>query len=153
MHAEVVEGLEEYLSGTLKPAAQREIDAHLGKCAECRQELAGMQEISQLFSAMVPEEAVSPAPGFHNRVIRQVGGRKAVSAFASFFAPELAFGRRLVFASLLVLAVLAGYLVSREAEYPNGPEPDLVMAQQESRSFEGAQAHEAMLATMTSYKP
>jgi len=153
MHTEVVESLEEYLSGTLKPAALREIEAHLGQCEECRLEVAGMQEISQLFSAMVPEETVSPALGFYNRVMQQVGGRKAVPAFASFFSLDLAIGRRLVFASLLVLAALGGYLVSREAEYPSGPSPDLVMAQQESPSFEAGPAHEAMLATMTSYEP
>jgi anti-sigma factor RsiW len=153
MHAVVVESLEEYLSGTLKPGDQRDIEAHLEGCDECRQELAGMQEISDLFHVMVPEEAVTPSAGFYGRVMRQVGGRKAVPAFAGFFSLDLALGRRLVFASLLVLAALGGFLVSREAEYPSGPSPELVMAQQESPSFEAVSAHEAMLATMTSYEP
>lgn len=154
MHAVVMESLEEYLSGTLKPAAQRDIEAHLNTCGACREELAGMQEISALFrETLVPQDAFEPAPGFYNRVMRQVGGRKAVPAFASLFSLDLAFGRRVVFASLLVLAALGGYLVSRESEFPGGPSPDGVMAQQESPSFDGVQAHEAMLATMTSYEP
>src|SRR5436305_13496290 len=98
MHAVVVDSLEEYLSGSLKPAAQRDIEAHLGRCDECRQELAGMQEISDMFQVMVAEEPFTPSAGFYGRVMRQVGGRKAVPAFASFFSLDLAFGRRLVFA-------------------------------------------------------
>jgi hypothetical protein len=43
--------------------------------------------------------------------------------------------------------------VSRESEFPGGPSPELVMAQQDSPSTVAAPAHEAMLATMTSYEP
>jgi anti-sigma factor RsiW len=153
MHAVVVESLEEYLSGTLKPVALRGIEAHLADCEACREEVASMQEISVLFREIVPREAIEPAPGFYHRVMRQVGGRKALPAFASLFSLDLAFGRRVVFASLLALAALGGYLVSRESDFASGPSPELVMAQQESPSFEAAPAHEAMLATMTSYEP
>jgi anti-sigma factor RsiW len=153
MHSVVVESLEEYLAGTLKPETQREFEAHLKTCAPCREEVAEMREISQLFGALVPEEALEPAPGFYARVSHQIGGRKSVPAFASLFALDFAFGRRVVFASLLMLAALGSYLVSREAEFPNGSSPDVVMAQQESPAFEAAPAHEAMLATMTTYEP
>lgn len=153
MHAVVMESLEEYLSGTLKPAALRDIEAHLNSCAVCREEVAGMQDISVLLQEMAPQQAIEPAPGFYSRVMRQVGGRKAAPAFASLFSLDLAFGRRVVFASLLVLAALGGYLVSRESEFPGGPSPELVMAQQDSPSFEASPAHEAMLATMTTYEP
>jgi len=153
MHSVVMESLEEYLSGTLKPAAHRDIEAHLSICEPCRQEVAGMREISQLFGVLVPEEAVEAAPGFYEKVAKRVGGRKAVPAFASFFSLDLAFGRRMVFASLLMLAALGSYLVSREGAYPTGASPEAVMAQQDSPAFETAPAHEAMLATMTTYEP
>jgi anti-sigma factor RsiW len=153
MHAVVMESLEEYLSGTLKPETQRDIEAHLMSCEACREEIVGMFEISALVRELTPQQAVEPAPGFYNRVMRQVGGRKAAPAFASLFSLDLAFGRRVVFASLLVLAALGGYLVSRESEFPGGPSPELVMAQQDSPSTVAAPAHEAMLATMTSYEP
>ena len=39
MHAVVMESLEEYLSGTLTPAALAEIEAHLSACETCRQEV------------------------------------------------------------------------------------------------------------------
>jgi hypothetical protein len=111
-----------------------------------------MQDISRLFGALVPEESPEPAPGFYARVMGRVGSRRAAPAFAGFFPLDLAFARRLVFASLLLLAALGSYLVSREGGYPSGPSPDLVMAQQESP--QSAPAHEAMLATMTtSYEP
>ena len=148
-----MESLEEYLSGTLNPESRRDIEAHLSICEPCRQEVAGMQEISGLFSAILPDEAVGPSPGFYARVMQEVGSRKPVPAFAGLFGLDLAFARRLVFASLLVLAALGSYLVTRESEYPGGSSPETVMAQQESPQFNNAPAHEAMLATLTTYEP
>ena len=40
MHSVVKDSLEEYLSGTLNPAALRDIEAHLSNCETCRQEVA-----------------------------------------------------------------------------------------------------------------
>ena len=152
MHAVVMESLEEYLSGTLKPAVLRDIEAHLNSCEMCRQEVAGMQEVSQWFGALkAPEELDAGA-----RLLRagdaQVGHRQAVPSFAGFFALDFAFGRRLVFASLLTLAVLGSYLVSYESEYPTGLSPEAVMAQQDSPAFDNARAQDNMLATMTAYE-
>ena len=153
MHAVVMESLEEYLSGSLKPAALRNVEAHLGNCEMCRQEVAGMQQVSQWFGAFKVEEELAPAPGFYGRVMRQVGHRQAVPSFAGFFALDFAFGRRLVFASLLTLAALGSYLVSHESEYPTGLSPEAVMAQQDSPGYDSEQARENMLATMTTYEP
>lgn len=153
MHAVVMESLEEYLSGTLKPAALRDIEAHLSICGTCRREVAGMRQVSQWLGAFRAEEELAPAPGFYARVMRQVGDRQAVPSFAGFFALDFAFGRRLVFASLVTLAALGGYLVSHESEYPTGLSPEAVMAQQDSPAYETAAARENMLATMTTYEP
>ena len=86
MHAVVMDRVEEYLSGTLEPAGQRDIEGHLGACEQCREELAGMQDISLLFGSLAMEEAPEPAPGFYARVMREVGGRKAVPSFAGIFS-------------------------------------------------------------------
>ena len=153
MHAVVMESLEEYLSGTLKPAALRDIEAHLNNCETCRREVAGMQHVSQRFGALKVEEEMKPAPGFYARVMQRVGHRQVVPSFAGFFALDFAFGRRLVLASLLTLAALGGYLVSYESEYPTGLSPEAVMAQQDSPAYESAAARENMLATMTTYEP
>ena len=76
--------------------------------------------------------------------MQQVGAERPAPSFASLFALDFAFGRRLVFASLLTLAVLGTYLVSRESLDPRGPTPEAIMAQQESPGIllrSGARQH------------
>jgi anti-sigma factor RsiW len=159
MHAVVMDNLEEYLSGTLTPAIQRSIEAHLSHCTACRQEVTGMQDVSEMLSALsyndlaLSETLASPHPGFYARVMRSVGTRHAVPSFAGLFALDFAFGRRVVFSSLLTLAVLGTYLVTREVEYPTGLSPDAIMAQQDLPAFDTARAQDNMLATLTTYEP
>ena len=152
MHAVVMESLEEYLSGALDRAAQRDIEAHLSNCDVCRQEMRSMREVSAWFGSLRCEEALEPSPGLYARVMERVGERKAVPTFAGFFALDLALGRRLAFTSLLTLAVLGGYLVARETGYPGALSPEAVMAQQNSPAFDSARAQDNMLITMTSYE-
>src|SRR5690349_4050354 len=121
MHAVVMQSLEELLSGALEPAAQREIEAHLKGCDSCRSEIRSMQEVSEWFGSLRTEEAVVPAAGFCARVMQQVEQQKMVPSLANLFGLDMAFGRRLVFACLLTLAVLGSYLVTRETRYPEGP--------------------------------
>ena len=73
-------------------------------------------------------------------------------SIANLFGLDWAFGRRLVFASLLFLAVLGSYLVSRETRYAPEPSPEAVMAQQDSPAFGSAPGHDAMLVTLTAYE-
>ncbi len=152
MHAVVMESLEEYLSGALEPAAQREIEAHLSACEMCREELAGMRDVSQLFGSLRSDDVLEPAPGFYARVMQEVGERKSVPSFAGVFALDLAFGRRLVFASLMTLAILGSYLVSRETGPVSGPNPEAVMAQENAPAFDSIPAQDNMLITLTAYE-
>jgi anti-sigma factor RsiW len=151
MHAVVKDSLEEYLSGTLAPAEQRDIEVHLSACNGCREELAGMQDISQLFGFLQPEAAMEPSPGFYARVMQEVGGRKAVPSFAGIFSLDLAFGRRLVFACLLTLAVLGSYLVVSEGGYAGSLSPEAVMAQQNQPTFDSEHGQDNMLVTLAAY--
>ena len=153
MHAVVMDSLEEFLAGTLKPEVQRDVEAHLSTCGRCREEVAAMQDISLCFRVFEAPEALEPAPGFYAQVKRRVGDRHAVPSFAGFFALDFAFGRRLVFASLITLAVLGSYLVSSEESYPTGLSPAAVMAQQDSPAFDSARGQDNMLVTMTTYEP
>jgi anti-sigma factor RsiW len=150
----MLENLEDYLAGTLEPVELREVEAHLGTCGLCREELHGMQELEGLFGALRPEETEvwDFAPGFAAKVMEQVGRRKAVPAFASFFALNVAFGRRLVLASLLSVALLGGYLVTHEVRYSVGPSPEAILAQQNAPAFETGGAENNMLATLTAYE-
>ena len=152
MHAVVMSNLEEYLAGTLEPAGQREIEAHLNTCSMCRDEIRSMQDVSQLFVSLRSEQDWDPSPGFYAGVMRGVGERQAAPSFASFFALDFAFGRRVAFASLLTLAILGSYLVTRETEFPAGSSPEVVMAQQNAPSFDSAPARDNMLVTLTAYE-
>ena len=157
MHAVVWENLEEYLAGTLEPADQREIEAHLNACEDCREELNGIEEVSHLVGSLReesgPEEVEwQPSPGFYAGVVRQVQAQAGRPSFSGLFSLDFVFGRRLVFASLVMLAMLGTYLVTREAEYSTGPSPDAIMAEQNSPGFASAPGHDNMLVTLTAYE-
>ena len=154
MHAVIMESLEEYLASSLEPATLREIEAHLSTCRTCLEEIHGMQDVSLLFGSLRQDETEgwNIAPGFYTKVMGQVDQRKAAPAFANLFALNVAFGRRLAFASLLTLAVLGGYLVSHESRYPVGPSPEAILAQQNAPAFETGGAENNMLATLTAYE-
>jgi anti-sigma factor RsiW len=154
MHAVVMDSLEDYLTGSLEPAELRDIEAHLSTCQMCREEIHGMQDVSLLFGSLRQEETKSwdMAPGFYAKVMERVSERKPAPAFFSIFALDLAFGRRLVFASLLTLAVLGGYLVSHESAYAYGPSPEAILAQQNGPAFDTARAEDNMLVTLTAYE-
>src|SRR5581483_2669710 len=109
MHQAIVDSFEEYLAGVLTPAAQRDFDAHLATCDECRQEVNGMVELSGLFETLRPTEEILPPAGFCARVMQQVSRTQAPS-FWSLFSLDAAFGRRVVFASLLTLAIFGSFL-------------------------------------------
>lgn len=113
-----------------------------------------MQEISTLFTSLKPVEEVQPAPGFAARVMQQVEAQASTSIWNSF-SLDFAFGRRVVFASLLTLAVLGSYLVTRETEYASGPpNPEVIMALDPSAPSPGPSAdRDRMLVTLTSYEP
>jgi len=152
MHAVVTDSLEEYLAGALEPARHRVVEAHLSACGSCREEIGSMQEISLLFGSLRNDEVVDMPAGFCAAVLQNVEGLKPAPSFAGLFALDFAFGRRLVFASLLTLAILGGFIATREAQYSVGPSPDTIMAQQESPSFDSASAHDNMLVTLTAYE-
>ena len=153
MHAVVMDSLEEYLSGTLEPADRRLIDSHLSACRMCREEVHGMQEVSQLFGTLKTDEVVEPRLGFYARVVRQVEQEEAASAPSGWLAANLAFGRRLVFACLITLAIMGTYLISHESAYhAPGPSPEAILAQENSPGFASAPAQDNMLITLTAYE-
>src|SRR4051794_40931511 len=118
MHAVVMDSLEEYLAGALEPVKRRAVEAHLSTCGSCREEVGSMQEMSLLFGSLRNEEVLDLPPGFSAAVLQNVRAVKPAPTFAGLFALDFAFGRRLVFASLLTLAILGGFLATREAQYP-----------------------------------
>jgi anti-sigma factor RsiW len=152
MHAVVKDSLEDYLAGTIEPARERLVEAHLGGCEPCRLELQVYMEVSSLIGELRSEQPPLPAPGFYARVMARVDEHRPAPSFASLFALDLAFGRRLVFSSLMTLAVFGCYLATREPSYQAAPSPDSVMAVQTLPDFDATPGHEGMLATLTAYE-
>ena len=155
MHAVIMESLEEYLAGSLEPAALRKIEAHLDSCPACREEIGSMREVAHLFGSLRTDgpESWNIGSGFYANVMNQVARSRPAVSWAGFFSLDMAFGRRLVFASLLTLAVLGGYLVTHEAQSPVGPSPEAILAQQNAPGFATASAEDNMLAvTLTAYE-
>jgi anti-sigma factor RsiW len=155
MHAAVMDSLEEYLSGSLEPVELREIEAHLSNCDLCREEVRSMQDMASLFGSLRSEETIEASPAFFAGVMRAAQAERPQPApsFAGLFSLDLAFGRRLVFASLLTLAMAGSFLVSRESDSNStAVSPDVVMAQQNSPGFDSDHAPDNMLVTLTAYE-
>jgi len=147
MHAVIVDNLEEYLSGHLPPLALDRFEAHLESCGQCRLELDEIQESAGLLAALKPVGVAAPPPGFIAQVMLSVAEWPVQSFWAAF--GDFAFGRRVVFASLVMLAVLGTVLVSREQAYaPNPTTPEAVMA-----NASGSPNADQMLATLANYEP
>ena len=115
MHDEILNELEEYLSG--EPVS-RSFTQHLEVCPPCGREMEAMAQISvSLQSLRLNEtEAVTPPLGFYAKVARSIEAEQK-SPLWGIFAPDLQFFRKVAFASLMLLAVLGSYLVSRESDY------------------------------------
>ncbi len=147
MHAVIITDLEEYLSGSLPPSALTRFQAHLDTCGRCRREVEAMRQASGLFGSLKTAEAMNPPPGFVAQVMQSAGEPPAPSFWAVF--GDFAFGRRVVFASLLTMAVLGTVLVSREEGYaPAPPTPEALMA-----SDTGSPNADQMLVALANYEP
>lgn len=149
MHEVIADGLEEYLAGS---RGSRAFQTHLAECVECRKLVAEMGEVSSLFAALRPEEAVAPAPGFYARLsARLEAGRKP--SIWNLFSLDPTFGRRVVFASLLALAVVGSVLVSQEQAAFGPPAPEQLMAiEHMTPNDQPAQDRDLMLVTLTTYE-
>ena len=107
-----------------------------------------MQELSGALLALRAVEPVAPALGFYAKVARQVEVQRPRAPW-SFVWLDPAFGKRVALASLMTLAVLGSYLITRETEYSAGPaKPEVIMAQQAP-----ADNSDTILATLASYEP
>jgi len=150
MHAVIVDDLEDYLAGNLPPSVSRSFLAHLESCAECSREVRNMQEVASLVASLQPAGAVEPSASFVARVMQNAASQPAArpGLFWSFLG-DFAFGRRVVFASLLTLAALGTVLVSREEAYAPAPTtPEAVMANDAASS-----TPDRMLVELASYEP
>ncbi len=112
VHNIVAEGLEQFLEGN-PPAGFQE---HLAVCQDCRNEVDAFQQVSVLLGdlAAVPDLAPEPPPGFYLRVASEIAESRRVR-FWNLFSPSPAFFHRVAMASVLLLAGLGAFMVTREA--------------------------------------
>jgi len=127
MHHVIEDKLEDLLTGTGDRESLARMEAHMRDCAECRQEVEAMREMSGMFSALRSPDAPQPAPGFYARVTTLIEKQQPAPFWA--VALEPLFGKRLALASLLALAALGTIVVSREMqEFAFGPTPEMILA-------------------------
>jgi len=156
MHQTIQDGLEDFLAGTAGSVERVRIESHLRDCAECRQEVTQMREMSNLFVSLRSPDPPAPSPGFYARVSGLIEKQQQPESFwAAFLEPV--FGRRLAFASLLLLATLGTVLMSRETEeYASGPSPEMILAvERDAPLMESAPPlmdRDQMLFTLASHK-
>ena len=147
-----MESLEEFLAGTLEPVERRAVEAHLGGCAVCREELQAMEDMSLLFGSLRSAEEIQPGPDFTVRVMHRASEQKAAPSWTSFFLFDPVWAQRMVLACAVLVVALGSYLVSNESRYASGPMPDDVMAQQTQPAFDSGPASDSMLVTLASYE-
>src|SRR5258708_23754937 len=88
-----------YIVGAIEPAERSLLDAHLGKCSECRAELAGLALLPAMMHRVPVEEAerlheanpagagpVTPSPDLLDTLLRRVSARKRTRRLRSAFA-------------------------------------------------------------------
>jgi hypothetical protein len=153
MHDEILNELEGYLSG--EPVS-RSFTRHLEVCPPCTREVDEMEQISEsLHSFRLNEtEAIAPPLGFYAKVARSIEAEQK-SPLWGIFTPDLQFFRKVAFASLMLLAVLGSYLVSRESDYASS----VASEQATLTEHNGAVVHQGpagdrqhMLGTLVAYE-
>jgi anti-sigma factor RsiW len=156
MHDIVIDELERHLSGSGESQnASRAFYAHLDACADCRTEVAGMDAMSAMIREMSfdPELAPSAEPslGFDNRVRNRIVEKQQKEAWG-LFSPGAAFFRRVAFASLLLIAGLGSFLVTRESSF-SGTDAATIMAQHDPvATHSEASDRDRLLVTLATYR-
>jgi hypothetical protein len=153
MHEIVVDELERHLSGN----ASRAFYDHLDLCEPCRTEVARMDDLSALLRELRPAEGrdafdsvPEPSPYFYSRVTWKIVENQPRGVWG-LFSPGTAFFRRVAFASLLLLAGLGSFLVSREASF-SGTDAAAIMAQHDpALSHTESSDRDGMLVTLATY--
>jgi len=158
MHDIVVDELEMHLSGGgVYKNASRAFYAHLDVCADCRAEVAGMDDLSTLLRELrvnpdsANEALPQPSLGFYNRVRYRIVEDQQREAWG-LFSPGAAFFRRVAFASLLLLAGLGSFLVTRESSF-GGTDAASIMAQHDPVAVHSESSdRDRMLVTLATYR-
>ena len=161
MHQPIRHSLEDFLRGRHRKELPAEFQAHLGECVECAHELRALEEQSILLQSLRGAGEVEPRAGFYARVVERIQMQPA-SIWSVFL--ERRFGFRLAVASAALVALLAAYLVTSEANGPEFSAPSAVAFTGSSGSTKAAtmeasddgarqqQQRDAVLVDLASYR-
>jgi anti-sigma factor RsiW len=116
MHGPILEGLEEFLSGSGESERMRAFRGHLAECAECRQMVEELQTQAELIRSLRAPEAVELPPGFYARVMDRIEEQSRNSLWSIFMEPL--FVKRLVFASLALFVLMASAVWTSDPAVP-----------------------------------
>lgn len=114
MHDLLRDNLEGRLSGSLDPATDRELDRHLAQCAGCREQWRALAEAAEALRSLRPPQGMDfdLPPGFYARLVEQIESEREIPFWAMLVDPG--FGRRVVFACLMLFALLGAYVAAFE---------------------------------------
>jgi hypothetical protein len=149
MHDILVDELERHLSG----GASQAFCDHLDACAECRDRVADLAGVSRLIGELKPDTEAAPEPslGFYSRVAGRIVEDQRKEAWG-LFSPGAAFFRRVAFASLLLLAGLGSFLVTRESS-AGGADAATIMAQHDVNGVHSESSdRDRILVTLATYR-
>ncbi len=151
MHDVILKGLEDYLGGS----SSREFDAHLVSCNPCGQEVRRIRETSSLLGALqtshdLSESVPEAPPSFYASLASRIDSQRKQS-FWSLFSVDPAFGRRVVFASLMTLGVLGGVLVTQERSFTTESTPESILAHDGSVPHVDGADRDRMFITLATY--
>lgn len=132
---QIAELLPDYLQGSLSPDQHRSVEAHLGECADCSEEVAVWRKLSSLPveqpSAMsrVRFEAMLQAyqTGRSNQPTDDSAWRKRAASWNFFHWLRSPFGVAAWSAALLVIGIFAGLRLGG----PKPPSPDIAEIQRQ----------------------
>ena len=148
MHEIVKDGLEDYLGGKAVPA----VIVHLESCADCCEEMAALQNVSDFLAELHPDaNAPQPSPFFYRRVAASIAEEQKTPSHM-LLAPGQMFFRRVAFASLLMLAGLGSYLVIREGDSARTDAAAIMAQHQITNTHPAAEDRNLMLVTLASYQ-
>jgi len=116
-----------------------------------------MEDVSLLIQGMrndirsMAEPSPEPALGFYNRVAGRIVDNQRSEAWG-LFSPGALFFRRIAFASLLTLAALGSFLVTRESS-AGGADAAAIMAQHDVTSAHPESSdRDHLLVTLANYR-
>ncbi|HYI98001.1 MAG TPA: hypothetical protein VEX68_30970 [Bryobacteraceae bacterium] len=123
MHEPVIQRLEEYLDGG---GPFPEVEQHLSKCDDCREELEAMREQSALFRRAFKVEA-EPDAAFYARLMTRIETQARPSVWSLF--AESMFAKRLAYASATFLVLIGVVFMSAEQDQATAyGDPGMILA-------------------------